>query len=150
MRVVRLINVDLIRDVIANPRVWVYNDHAPDRATWVPDVVNQTWLALLAGDPESLRGVVVAQKRSSIEANVRIAFKPEHWGSPDNVALGRLAVRWLYDQGMYKLTGVIPDTNKAALRLAQRVGFRREGINRKSIRIDGEWRDQMYVGMFLE
>ncbi|MDX6742047.1 GNAT family protein [Actinocorallia sp. A-T 12471] len=43
--------------------------------------------------------------------------------------------------GLHRLEADIQPDNTASLRLAERVGFRREGMSPGFIRIDGEWRD---------
>jgi len=58
-----------------------------------------------------------------------------------------MACSWLFKEGMSKLTGVIPSYNINALRYAQRVGFKREGVNRLSISVKKVWYDQTYVGL---
>ena len=44
---------------------------------------------------------------------------------------------------------VVPD-NAASLRLAARVGFRREGLARRYLEIDGRWRDHVMLARLAD
>ena len=53
-----------------------------------------------------------------------------------------LVFRFVFgDLSLHRLEADIQPANEASLRLARRVGFRREGYSPKFILIDGSWKD---------
>jgi len=69
------------------------------------------------------------------------AFVP-HQGQGYMTEGVRLAVRQGFDRlGLHRLEADIQPGNLASLRLAAKVGLRREGLSPGLIRIDGVWRD---------
>lgn len=151
LRVRRTKNAELIREALSDPRLWrvvAQDGEALEDFDPAPEVV--TWLALL--DEDTLRGFLLAIPRSRIVTEVHIAIKPEFWGdSKTNVALGKLACEWVRDHtGARKLVAQIPTTDKHVLRYAQRCGFQREGVNKKSYLRGGELLDQFHLGRPLE
>jgi RimJ/RimL family protein N-acetyltransferase len=39
--------------------------------------------------------------------------------------------------------------NERAIRLYERMGFEREGIRRRALRVDGEWVDELFMALLL-
>ena len=48
---------------------------------------------------------------------------------------------------LHRLGAAVLEGNVASNRLLEKVGFTREGLARKYLRIDGEWRDHVLYGM---
>ncbi len=68
-----------------------------------------------------------------VRALVSIAFAPE----PDGL-------------GLHRVQANIMPGNGASLRVAEKVGFRREGVARRYLRIAGEWEDHAMFALTVE
>jgi len=54
----------------------------------------------------------------------------------------RLAVSYTFDElGLHRIAANIQPDNLASIALARRAGFTKEGISRRYLKIEGEWRD---------
>ncbi len=76
------------------------------------------------------------------EYEIGYSIHPDHWGR----GFGREAVtRLLYfafeEVAAHRVFAYIDPENTASIRLAERVGLRREGHQIRDVQIDGEWRD---------
>lgn len=151
MRIVKTNNAELVKSVVTHPQVWVhlFEDWLRPEA-FVPNP-EAAWLALLDDGPdgEFTRGVAVALPRSPKVVDFRIAFLPQYWRSPNNVALGKLALSFILGH-VSKVVASVPNSDRAALRYAQRIGMKREGISKFSYLRDGKMLDQTYFGAHLE
>jgi RimJ/RimL family protein N-acetyltransferase len=149
MRVQRIYNQDLLRSVLLKPELWATLQESegtsPDE--FYPDLETNTALALI-GEDNALHGFVVFDQTYHSIADTVAALAPEFWGHRDNVALGKLACAEILKTSprIHKLVASIPVPDKQVLRYYQRLGFQREGINRKSFLRSGTLLDQYYVG----
>jgi RimJ/RimL family protein N-acetyltransferase len=150
MKVQRVFNVALLRDVIGQPALWtsVSEDNSIAFDEYYPDLESLYAIALV-DDDENLRGFILGRPITDTVCEAHVAIHPDYWGdSATNVELARMGCQWILDfEDFDKLVASIPVTDKQVLRFAQRVGFKREGTNRKSFRRNGELLDQYYVGM---
>ncbi len=127
-------------------------DHAPAREHWMPDM-RYPWLVLTReiDDTVELYGVVAFIPQTPIVYKFHPAFLPDKWGDEQITDLTRLALDWAWKNlPVQKIVATFPVMYKSTLRLGQRVGFKREGINRKSFLKDGELHDQYYLGLTRE
>ena len=149
MRAIATRNVELIREVLTDARLWevCHEDGAPGPDHFVPETEYSKWIALV-DHQDNFRGFVLASPLSNTMADVHVMIRPEYWGWAGNVELGKLAVQWLWDNTTYKkLVACIPVSDKQVFRYACRVGFKREGVNRASFLRNGELLDQYYMGL---
>lgn len=148
MEVKKTRNAELIKELLDDETLHsVTSEDGTDPSSFEPDVYASTWLALV-DDEETIRGFMVLIPTGRVTASIHVIIRPEFWGdSKTNVALGKLSVAYAFDHGIRKLTAEIPTEDIEVLRYAQRVGFKREGINRSSFLRNGELLDQTYVGM---
>lgn len=150
MRIVRTQNTALIRSIVCDPAVWAARAHdaAPDPADWVPNTEPCIWLALLDGEPRELRGMVLAMPESPLVFDMHIAILPQFWRSRDNVELGKAAITWMFSHtAALKCVAQVPADSPPVLRFAQRIGFKREGVNKASAIRNGQIIDQTYLGI---
>lgn len=69
----------------------------------------------------------------------------------EKVQLGKLATRWMFDQyPLRRISAEIPDIYIHTLRFAEAVGFQREGVKRKAVCMNGQWRDLILMGLLRE
>jgi RimJ/RimL family protein N-acetyltransferase len=150
MRVTRVYNQELVTDMLRHPKLWevMSEDTAVAPEEFSLDLADLFAIALLSGDNDDrLHGFIIGAYRTDTIVEAHVAIHPDLWGHKDNLALAKLGVAELIIKtGAHKLVASIPTTDTEVLRLAQRVGFKREGVNRKSFLRNGELLDQYYVG----
>ncbi len=88
-------------------------------------------------------------RRSELrEFEIGWTLNPEFWrrgfGSEAARALARFAFR---DLNAHRLYALIGPENTASVRLAEKVGFRREGHQRLDRLVRGQWRDSLVFGL---
>ena len=96
----------------------------------------------------------------TVDNIVRGAMRSGHLGYwIDRAAAGRglasLAVALVCDHafgpvGLHRLQADIRPENLASQRLVERLGFRREGLLRRYLDIDGDWRDHLSYALLAE
>ncbi len=60
----------------------------------------------------------------------------------------RAIVPFVFDSlELHRLEAACLPTNTASMRLLERVGFKREGLARRYLRINGEWRDHVLYAL---
>jgi RimJ/RimL family protein N-acetyltransferase len=118
-----------------------------DPGSYDPDMTGLVVLAMVSDQAECI-GCLVSRPLTTSVAEVQFVIDKKYRGHRDSTALGKLAVATLSDT--YKLVGTVPVPDKELLRYFQRVGFQREGVNRKSFARDGVLLDQYYVGKARE
>lgn len=108
------------------------------------------WFAVRDSE-ESVIGVAYAAPISSVRTYVSVVYLP---GKGDD-AERRAALRALSERvtesvpAARKLETTVPVEMKDTVRVYQQSGYRREGVARSSIRVDGELVDQVYLGLVL-
>ncbi|MDR1495080.1 MAG: GNAT family N-acetyltransferase [Rickettsiales bacterium] len=58
--------------------------------------------------------------------------------------------RWLRSEGVRRVEMTVAVSNVEAISLYKKLGFREEGLRAKSLNIDGELQDELYMGKILE
>jgi RimJ/RimL family protein N-acetyltransferase len=93
----------------------------------------------------------VANRRSRIAHLGGLALHPDHRGRGlADEAARALQRHLLLDLGYHRLQLEIYGFNERAMRHAERVGFRREGVKRKAYRRHGGWCDGVLYGLIRE
>ena len=146
MRVQRTYNQALLNTVALEPQIWERisedDEVTPDEYEVDMDAIHV--YALL---DDKLHGFVLMRPITDTVAEAHVMVHPDHWGDKRNVELARMAVlKGMVDMKCDKLVAAVPVPDKETLRFAQRVGFKREGINKASFRRGGELIDQYYLG----
>lgn len=63
----------------------------------------------------------------------------------------RKALRFAFeDAGLHRVQGAVIRSNVASLRVLQKTGFRSEGVARRYLQINGEWRDHEVLAITRE
>ena len=133
-----------INFVLNAPEVkrWICDDFTKNEITqrnldflYLKVLINCDLVGLLAGVP-----------RGSIELEAHTAYLKKAWGN--TIEPTYLAIDWVFkNTNCEKITGRTPVDNKRALAFNSRLGFKLEGINRKSIYRNGKLIDQLYYGL---
>jgi RimJ/RimL family protein N-acetyltransferase len=77
-------------------------------------------------------------------ANVR----PKFWGQKKGTQMCRAAIdKMIEDTGAKKVIALIPDSSKPVQRMAEAIGFKREGRQTKSFQKNGKLYDQIHYGI---
>lgn len=103
------------------------------------DTVSTKWIALIG--EEELVGLVAGKSLSPYERRTAVFVPKALWRDKPTVKAMGDALD-LLGLDVYKLTAAFPVAAEGALSLAMRLGFQREGINRRS----WEGEDQYYLG----
>ena len=110
-----------------------------------PDMTRTIWMAVLADN--KLLGFLSATIITPREARVQVFVPPEHWKDKPLVKAMRDGIEEFFLGPLVKLTMSFPAEWKESLSLAARLGFEREGLNKRSfVKDDGTVIDQLYLG----
>lgn len=157
MRVVRTINAALIKQLIDNEKLWdrLSEDWSQDFASWMPDVDSSIWLLVVDESEDEVvdvRGVFAFAPETHIVYRFHPAILPDKWGeTKKNIQAGKLALSWLWEHtAAEKVVARSPILYPDALKWAQRVGLKREGICRNSFLKNGKLVDQYHLGINKE
>ena len=96
-------------------------------------------------------GFVLRNRRSRIASLERLALHPDHRGRGLATRADLLLQRHLFDDlGFHRLELEVYGFNEQGIRHAERIGFVREGVQRKAYLRDGEWVDGVLFGLVRE
>lgn len=86
---------------------------------------------------------------ANLRASFRIALAAERlFGRGYGTEAARLLLRWAFDElGLHRVELEVYAFNPRALRVYEKLGFRREGVLREVLRQDGAWHDAIQMGM---
>ena len=155
MKIVRTNNPDLIAKFMTQPKLYerMREDTSPNPASWRPNLLLSTWLMVYEEHENEVKvvGIFAFVPETELIYRFHPAIAPEFWGKPQSLAAGKLAVNWLWKHtNAKKIVGKVPIIYKDLLKWGQRLGFAREGIQRRSFLRNGELLDQYYMGISKE
>ncbi|MBI3732831.1 MAG: GNAT family N-acetyltransferase [Chloroflexi bacterium] len=76
---------------------------------------------------------------------------PAERGAQLGVEALRTILRYAFRElNMQRAYGTVFDFNRSAAMGFEAIGFKREGVARKSVWVDGEWRDAIYMGLLRD
>lgn len=89
--------------------------------------------------------------RADRSAELGYWIAPEFWGKGYALEAGRLLCRYAFSnkQRLHRLYAWVHSENPASYRVAEKIGFVREGVCRKANNITGRWRDD-YIYALLK
>lgn len=95
-------------------------------------------------------GFFMCVKQNAVSCEVHSGVLPEYRGGV-GLQGAKLAVDWIFrNTDFMKINTLVPVSNKKAYYFANAVGFKNEGMNRKSFLRKGEIMDQHYLGLTKE
>jgi RimJ/RimL family protein N-acetyltransferase len=94
-------------------------------------------------------GVFIGHPINGESLDVHVALLPEAKGKAAEVS--KDAIKWMFSNSQYlHMNASIPEYNKLAIRLAEKVGMEFIGINKSSFMKDGKLHDQYLFGIKKE
>jgi len=108
-------------------------------------------VALDEGEIVGLSGIHgrLGRVRISHIVSLGITVKKSHWGKGIGYDLMNHHIEYAKENEIKKINLEVRVDNKAAIKLYEKCGFLEEGINRRSMLIDGEFVDTVYMGLVL-
>ena len=144
MKVIRTKEIDYIVECVMASWDQTCDDGSVARDLYFPDVSdNVIWLRV-----EDF-GVFAFTKMNHILFEVHTILLPSAHGK--SVDIAKAVVQWMWDNTCARrIITSVPEFNQLALRLAERVGFIRYGVNVKSFQKNGYLFDQTMLGINKE
>ena len=87
--------------------------------------------------------------RISHVASLGITIKRSHWGKGIGYSLMKSQIDYCINNKIAKINLEVRTDNIPAIKLYQKCGFQIEGTNRRSMLIDGDFVDTLYMGITL-
>jgi len=100
----------------------------------------------VAGSFEMVRGALQKNRHTAIFG---MALFPECRGRGIGEGLIRSAELWAQQAGVQKVSLAVFSTNRAALRLYERLGYSEEGRRRRQYRWGEQWADEIWMARWL-
>jgi len=135
---------DFIKLVTKNPDVWPWvSDDNSDFNNYEPD---KNMVYLLVEDSEEKIGYFALTPINSICFEIHTTMLPKAWGKVINYT--KEVVMWIFTHTRcMKIITFVPESNKKALKLAQRTGLLIQGFLDKSFIKNGELIGQYILGI---
>lgn len=142
----RTFDYEFVRRVITHPKVfpWVTDDKSPAPGDYRP-IEGEFVYYVKVGD----EGVFVFVPENCATVSVHTCLTPALWGR--SVEAAEAAKRWIFENTAFqRITTTVPQNNRLAQRLAERVGMTRFGRNPRSWLKGGVLMDQLLYGINKE
>ncbi len=129
MRIDRIFDADQIKNTIAHPKIydWVSDDSCPKAEYFFP-LVNDQIIYLGCFLNEEYVGLFMIVPQAMVWHDFHTCLLPNAWGL--SVDFVKLAVDWMFkNTECRRLTTIVPENNKLALKLAKKSGAIEYGFN---------------------
>ncbi|MEV4316308.1 GNAT family protein [Actinocrispum sp. NPDC049592] len=99
-------------------------------------------------DGSLIGDIGVGTHQNLMQAEIGFTLAPPYQGKGyATEAVCRVVEHLFTDRGLHRLSAGCDGRNDASARLLERVGFRREGLQRQHTWIKGEWTDDLLFGL---
>lgn len=116
---------DTITKIMTHPSIWsCVTDDLTINSHYEPS----TGLYVLAKDDEEILGLVIFQDLAGTCVQAHVAFLPSAWGKRTLQAIIQMTKWFFKNTTMEKIVGFIPECNVHMVSLANRAGFKTDGI----------------------
>lgn len=118
----------------------------------VAELPNRVIFLALTDDGEAVGYVAVLgglARRNSHKADVTIGIAQEFTGQGLGTRLMETVETWAREQGLHKLELTVMADNERAIALYRKMGFRDEGRQADSLRVNGRYVDELSMGKLL-
>jgi RimJ/RimL family protein N-acetyltransferase len=110
-------------------------------------------IIFLIEDENKIGGFLAAQRgganRIRHSAYIVIGMLKEYRGKKLGTKLFKELEKWAAENKIIRLDLTVVKNNEGAIKLYEKVGFKKEGIKEKSMIIDGNYVDEYYMGKIL-
>jgi hypothetical protein len=137
----------LVRAIITHPSIFpfMFSDGGPTPEAFEL-ATDERAIYILVSDEAGPLGLFICARQTSVCWEAHACLLPAARGKKA-IEVYRGFREWLgKNTPCRKVIGYTPETNKAALYVARRAGMEVIGINRRSIMLDGQLRDQFILG----
>lgn len=148
MIIERTFDIEIINHVLKHPSVkeFVEDDFSQNVEYPIHDGIYY----LVARENDIIAGMFVVFPLNGVTVDAHSAVLPGFYGDKAREA-GKLAISWVFENTDYlKINGSTPIYNERALRFSEDIGFKKEGINKKSYIKNSKLYDQIYFGVERE
>lgn len=114
---------------------------------WEPRIDDESrWY--VSHEDNDVVGVYWARKVNHVTWEVHTNVRREYWGSGKGLPHSSAALdHIIQDTGARKIIACIPESSPQVLKVADALGFKREGRREKSFQKDGVLYDEIYFGL---
>jgi len=117
----------------------------------LPREKNQIFLiGRLNGKIVGFLGIHYGSKHKAHVGNVGITVHPDYWNTGFGTQLLKAGVAKAQEEGLMKLEAETLFSNKAMIRIAEKVGFKVESVRKKLIKKSGKREDIALLSMLLK
>jgi len=88
-------------------------------------------------------------KRTRHSAYIVIGILKDYRGKKIGLKLFEELEKWALDHNVTRLELTVMQHNKNAIRLYEKMGFKKEGLKEKSLILDGKYVDEYYMGKII-
>lgn len=146
MRLARIYDVDLINSVLMHPSI---ADHLCDDnsvGAQIQECESLEWIGAYSGDV--FHGFFLLIQQNSVTVDIHTALLPTARGKQSKQA-GELLLNLIFSR-YFKAVTSVPSNNRVAAWFAGSLGFKHEGVNRRSFLKNGVLLDQVLMGITRE
>ena len=140
-------DVDRVRATLTHPLIYphISDDGSPEQEDFHPTEHPAIWY-MAAWDQETYLGLFMFCPSNSVTWEVHTCLLPRAWGK--SVEIAKSMAQYMFENTQCRrIITSVPAQNRLALRLAERVGFTRYGVNERSWLKDGQLQDQIVLGL---
>lgn len=147
-------DMDLVRRVMTHPAVYpqIADDGCPPASEYRPSE-HPAYLYLLVRRGADVLGLFAFTMQNAVTVEVHTCLLPAararlESGARISTAAARGAAAWIWaNTRAQRIVTSVPAFNRLALRLAERAGMKRYGVNEKSFQKHGILHDQILLGL---
>ena len=151
MRIVRTSDMGLIREIMTSSEVYPYitDDGSPLKEDFDP-IDNDSIYYLLVMGEGLLYGLYMLHPHNSVTYEIHTCLLRTCRGKKADKA-AKEVLKWIFSYTpCLKVVTHVPESNKPALKYAQRAGLIIEGVNRESFLKGGKLYNQVLLGITRE
>ena len=141
-------DADLVREILTHPKLYrrMSDDGCPAPEEFYPEI-SENLSYILAIDQGRILGLFLFHPHNAVTFEVHTALLPHAWG-PAAVEAARGVVRWFFhNTNCQRIITSVPRSNRLALKLARRAGFKQWGTNSRSFLKNGQLEDLLMLGI---